>query len=368
MVGIRSKKYDQPAKAIMVSEEKMTEKITDLNVLLIEAEATKKVTKNQYIDLSNMDYRHDSETGLHVIRDRSTNEDFVLQTDTALKQLCRMIKVPHAFVVKNPNYLNDGIMSFWLDRAISGDESGSKKSKLTGNKVIRYFEKNGIKHVRAVADEDVVPVDNLDLIQTVLGSFGEDSLNLDFASGTGLDDESFHARFVTNHSFDPGDGLECSLGFHIRSSELVQGNLTLDSLIFRKICSNGAIVTYGNSSYFTSKFKDVMAEDLNSILTNCVGRMREDLVEMLSRIRLTMDYSMNGDSVRELFNSLKHRRGLNKTFVESIEGQALDPNIANFWQVTNTITRSAQILPDNNRIKYEKLAGSLLNLDLPKLG
>jgi len=346
----------------------VSDRISELEVLDAEVRATKNVTKNQYIDLSSMDYRHDPETGLHIMHDRNTQEDFVLQTKTALKQLCRMIKVPHAFVVKNPNFLNDGIMNFWIDRALSGDDSGSKKSKLSSNKIIRYYETtDGPKHVRAIIDEDIVPVDNKDLVDIVTASFGSGNINLDFASGAGMEDEDFHARFFTNHTFDPGDGLECSLGFHLRSSELCMGALTLDALLFRKICSNGAIVTYGNSSYFSSKFRDIMADDLSAILTNCVDRMQEDLIEMMARIRLSLDHKVSNDQVRDLFTSLKNRRGLNKNFVESVEGQALDPNISNFWQVTNTITRSAQDLNDNHRLRYESLAGSLLNLDLPKL-
>lgn len=345
----------------------MTDKIKDLKILLDETKNTKSVTKNKYINLSSIDYRHDGETGLHVIKDRTSGEDYVLQSNTALKQLCRMIKVPHAFVKKNPNYLNDGIMNFWMDRALSGGDDGSKKSKLSSTKVIRYFESGNTKHIRAIVDEDVVPVDNFDLVDLVLESFGRSNVNLDFASGTGLDDETFHARFTTNDVFDPGDGHECSLGFHLSSSELAQGSLTLDSLIFRKICSNGAIVTYGNSSYFNSRFKDIMLEDMHGILTNCVGRMQKDLVDMLNRIRITMDHTVDNDGVRDIFNSLRHRKGLNKSFVESIEGHALSPDVSNFWQVTNTITRAAQDLSDTNRIKYERLAGSLMNLDLPKM-
>lgn len=345
----------------------MSDRLNDINVLLTETKHTKDETSNQYIDLSDLDYRHDTGTGLHVLRDRNTNEDFVLQNKTALKQLCRMIKVPHAFVEKNPSFLNDGIMKFWLDRALSGDESGSKKSKLSSTKIIRYFTSSSTKHIRSIVDEDVVPIDNYDLLSTVLGNFSDGDVTLDFASGTGMEDEDFHARFYTNDSFDPGDGLECRLGFHVRSSELAQGKLTLDSLIFRKVCSNGAIITYGNSSYFTAKFRDIMLNDMKDVLGNCVERMKEDLTDVMSRLRLSVSHSMSNDDVRELFSSLKHRRGLNRNFVESVEGYALDPDISNFWQVANTITRSAQELGDNHRLKYEELAGSLLNLDLPKL-
>jgi len=318
--------------------------------------------------LREMDYRHDADTGFHVMTDRTTKEEFVLQSKTALKQLCRMIKVPHAFVIKNPNFLNDEIMSFWIDRALTGDDTGSKKSKLSSNKIIRYFTSNsGQKHVRALLDEDTVPVDNLDLLNIVEQSFPSDSIWLDFASGAGMEDEDFHARFVTNHKFDPGDGLLCNLGFHLRSSELGLGSLTLDALLFRQVCSNGAIITYGNNSYFASKFKNVMVEDVQDLLANCVDRMQNDLDHMITKLKASIDYTVSSDEVRGLFNSLKHRRGFNRNFVESVEGHALDPNISNFWQVTNTLTRAAQELPDNNRMKYETLAGNLLDLDLPKL-
>lgn len=346
----------------------MADRINELEVLVTEARATKQATSNQYIDLSAMDYRHDADTGFHVMVDRQTNEEFVLQSKTALKQLCRMIKVPHAFVIKNPNFLNDGIMNFWIDRALTGGDTGTKKAKLASNKIIRYFTSNtGQKHVRAILDEDIIPVDNLDLLNIVEQSFSSDSVSLDFASGLGMEDEDFHARFVTHHQFDPGDGLMCNLGFHLRSSELGIGALSLDALLFRQICSNGAVITYGNNSYFSSKFKDVMVEDLKDILANCVSRMQDDLDQMVDKLKASIAYNVTNDEVRGLFTSLKHRRGFNRTFVESVEGHALDPNISNFWQVTNTITRAAQDLPDNHRIKYETLAGNLLELDLPKL-
>lgn len=345
----------------------MSDRITTLEALQVETQATKEATKNQYIDLREVQYVHDPETSLHILRNTTTNEDFVLQSKTALKQLCRFIKVPHAFVVKNPNYLNDGIMNFWIDRALEGDSDGSKRSKLSSTKIIRYFESGSVKHIRAILDEDIVPIDNHDIVNDITSSFTDDSIELSYGSGTGLDDEEFHARFLIPGTFDPGDGFPCQLGFHLRSSELAQGTLNLDALIFRQICSNGAVVTYGNSSYFSSKFRDIMLEDLHSIIQNCSVRMQEDLAELMAKLRHSLDYNINSEEVRELFGGLKHRRGLNRAFIESVEGHALDPNISNFWQVTNTITRAAQDLNDTQRIKYEKLAGSLLNLDLPKL-
>lgn len=345
----------------------MADRIAALEALKLETQATREITRNQYLDLRSVEYRHDAETGMHILRDQSTNEDYILQSKTALKQLCRMIKVPHAFVVKNPNFLNDGIMSFWLEHSLSGGTEGNKKAKLTSHKVIRYFESGGVKHIRAIVDEDTVPVDNFDIVDTVLTSFGEDGIGLDYGSGTGLDDETFHARFVMPEAFDPGDGLLCQLGFHIRSSELAQGSLVLDALLYRQVCSNGAIITYGNNSYFSSKFKDIMLEDLKDILSNASERMREDLAEVMAKLRMSIGYSINQEQVRELFGSLKHRRGLSHAFMESVEGHALDPNISNFWQVTNTITKAAQDLNDDQRMKYERLAGHLLNLDLPKL-
>lgn len=345
----------------------MAERITGLEALLAETKATHEATRNQYIDLRSVEYRHDPETGMHMLRDTTNNEDFIMQSKTALKQLCRMIRVPHAFVTKNPNFLNDGIMSFWLEHALSGGDEGTKKAKLSSHKIIRYFESGGVKHIRAIVDEDVVPVDNFDIINTVLSAFGDGNVDLDYGSGAGVDDESFHARFVLPEVFDPGDGLDCQLGFHIRSSELAQGSLVLDALIFRKVCSNGAIITYGNSSYFDAKFKDIMLEDLRSILGNSSERMKEDLATIMQKLRMSIGFSVDQGQVRELFASLKHRRGLSFAFMESVEGHALDPNISNFWQVTNTITKAAQDLNDEQRMKYERLAGNLLNLDLPKL-
>jgi len=345
----------------------MSERINDLSLLLTETKATKEATHNQYLDLKDVDYRHDPETGFHILQDRVSGEVFVLQNKTALRQLCRMVKVPYAFVVKNPNFLNDGIMGFWLDRALSGDDTGSRKSKLSSTKILRYYTSGGLKHVRSIMDEDIVPVDNFDLLHNVLSAFSDGDVELDFASGTGMDDESFHSRFYTKDAFDPGDGLECRLGFHLRSSELAQGNIILDALVYRQVCSNGAIITYGNTSYFSSKFRDVMLEDMQGILSNCVQRMQMDLGEMLKVIRTSVAHQISNDAVRDLFGNLKNRRGLNRNFIESVEGHALELNISNFWQVTNTITRAAQELPDNNRLKYESLAGNLLNLNLPKL-
>ena len=88
---------------------------------------------------------------------------------------------------------------------------------------------------------------------------------------------------------------------------------------------------------------------------------------MMNKLRLSVDFEISKESVHELFSSLKQRRGLNRNFIESVEGHALSPDINNFWQVANTITSLAQDLNDKNRLKYERLAGSLLNLDFPKL-
>jgi len=367
VVAGRSEEYAPSLKSIIPSEVPAMDRITTLDALRAETKNTKDLTRNQYVDLRDMDYKHDADTGLHILEDKNSNETFVLQSQTALRQLCRLIKVPYAFVVKNPNYLNDGIMNFWLNRAIQGDETGAKKSKITSTKIVRYFNSGSSKHIRAILDEGIVPIDNSDVIETTLSSLRGD-VKLDYGSGVGLDDETFHARFVLPETFDPGDGHPCQLGFHIRSSELAQGNLTLDALIFRQVCSNGAIVTYGNNSYLSTKFKDIMLEDLRSIIGNCASRMQEDMLVMLAKLRHSIDFNVSNSEVRDLFGSLKHRRGLSQNFMESVEGHALDPNISNFWQVTNTITRAAQDLNDDQRIKYEKLAGSLLSLDLPKLG
>jgi len=341
----------------MVSVADNVSESLDFEALIKKFSKTKEVTEDKYLYLRDFRYVHDKDLG-HTLVDRSNNDQYVLYGDTPIRQLCKIVKVPFDFLKRNPNYLNDDIMDFWLSETLKQAEEKSNGTH-GDHKLFRVFKKNSVNYVRAIVDYDVSIVNNIDILDLVRDTFK--SAELTFVKGTDFLDSVLNFRVSLEEKFDPGDGEVCHLGLHIKTSELGVSKFVLDSLIYRPVCDNGLIVKYGGKPYFSSNYKGVATSDLSGILSNSLERMNNDLSVSLGNLRKSVEEKVTNSDVRSLFNKFKTQRGLNPKFMEMVEGRAsLSENL---WQVVNNITNAAKELPTDQRVKYERFAGDLLQLD-----
>lgn len=332
--------------------------VSDLSKVHGRFKGFKDNTSNQYIYMRDYTYRHDTDNG-HTLIHTESGKTLYFYGDIPLKQLCKMIRVPFSFVKKNPTYLNNDIMQFWLVESLSSE---SKSNGNPDHKLVRIMDIGGKPYIRAILDYDTVIIDNSDLLDLINEYFGEE-MEVALLDGVDLADPTFNVRLAFRESFDPGDGAECKIGFHLRASEVAFTPLTLNSIIYRPVCSNGLIVQYGGNPYFTSNYKEVMPEDMKALFEGVLPRLREDLNSVRNRVCKAVDEQVTPEILRTLFSQLKKQKGVSTTFIEKVEVQAVGSS-AKYWDVINHITNLAQELPTDQRLKYEKFAGDLLNLNL----
>lgn len=233
--------------------------------------------------------------------------------------------------------------------------------------------------VRAVLSDKYRPLDNLELLETVLPVLGKQDMQVVSSEVT---DRRLYLKVLTPRvTYEIAKGDVVQAGLVISNSEIGGGSLSVEPLLYRLVCTNGLIandskmrkyhVGRGNSGFtegaaeffrdetrvqddraFWFKVRDLVGAAIDSI----------NFQKIAESFFATRENKIEADPVKvvEVFSK---QNALNHGERNSILTHLLSGGDLNQFGLMNAVTRTAQDLESYDRAtQFERLGGSVLEL------
>jgi hypothetical protein len=286
-------------------------------------------------------------------------------TPLARRQLADKLKIPYAYFERmrtEQPVLLDRNVNTWL----KSEEDRRMLRTLDGN-------------VRAILSERYRRLDNFDLAESVLPILRR-LPDLKFESSE-LTDTRMYLKCVTPRLFKeiaPGDVVQA--GVVISNSEVGQGMLTVQPLIYRLVCSNGLIVSdrslkkthVGRSLGTEDEGITVFKEDTLCADDKAFFLRVRDVVEAAvseasflpatQKLQRTLGIKIAGDPVKTV-EVLAQRYTLNDTERSGVLRHLVQGGDLSGYGLVNAVTHFSQEVVDYDRAtEFEALGGKLIEL------
>jgi len=235
--------------------------------------------------------------------------------------------------------------------------------------------------VRAFLSERYRPLDNLDLAEAVLPTFGE--MRLDVKSAEITERRLYlKATFpMIQTEIKKGDVVEA--GLIISNSEVGCGALSVQPMIYRLVCTNGMIAAdmgtrrnhvgrgYGGngddgsvSEFFTDKTRALDDAAFFSKIKDVVKAvMKQEVFDrIVNRMRAAAGDVIKGDPIKAIEVTQK-RFGLMEGEKTSVLRHLIEGGDLSRYGVLNAVTRTAQDVESYDRAtELERIGGKVLEL------
>lgn len=277
-------------------------------------------------------------------------------TRFALGQLCSKIGVP-------AQYIDKCIRTGRLE--LAQDNVSSWISEYGGNLFIREHDNS----IRGVLSQKFSTCDTPEILGVIQDTFP----NNDFVvRGYYLSPERFHLR-VTERSLLPIQYEDLFAGFSINSSDVGRSTLSVNYLLYKKVCSNGLCLPKGSGNIFQQKHIGISAKAFKEELKRNLDFVPEITKELLIRVERTRNSGTiikdfgNTEEIEDTIKKLKQihlsEEQANKVIdlfnyrVNSAEDFRYENNT---WGLINSITEMSKDSTLEKRIELESNAGILL--------
>jgi len=290
-------------------------------------------------------------------------------TPLARRQLADKLKIPHAYFERmreEQPVLLDRNVNTWLQ---SEDE----------RRMLRTLD----GQVRAVLSDRYRRLDNFDLADSVLPIL-QQLPEVQFES-VELTDTRMYLKCITprlNYEMAPGDVVQA--GVVISNSEVGQGTLSVQPLLFRLVCRNGLIAadrslrkthvgrTLGTEDEGIQVFQDdtLRADDqafflkVRDVVQAAVSEAT--FLQTAHKLQKTLRIPLVGDPVKTV-ELLAQRYTLNDTERAGVLRALVSGADLSGYGLVNAVTHFSQELEDYDRAtEFEALGGKLIELSAPE--
>jgi hypothetical protein len=212
--------------------------------------------------------------------------------------------------------------------------------------------------LRALLTDRYAPLDNRVLVDALCKALPP-SLEIQWLS---LDDEAFHLRLIDSslaREVLPGDPLMA--GIHVSNSETGKRSLTIDSVLYRQVCTNGLIRLVKGKSILSQRHVAVSPPHFNALLREALPSALAAAEAFAGLMADAVKQPLN--DVQAEINGLKQHWHLSQSFAEQIEvslQKERSDQQETVFGLVNAVTHAAQSLDAEARYEMEVLAGSLL--------
>ena len=197
-----------------------------------------------------------------------------------LGSFCDIPKKYYDMMLPHPDLLTNNL-NHWLSR------SDSKR-------MVRSLDGN----VRAILSDKYRRLDNFDLAQNILPMLHDASVQIESCDIT---DNKFYIKAITHKvQAEVKKGDVVSAGIIISNSETGHGSLSVKPLIYRLVCSNGAIV----DDYAMRKYHAGKATDMSQIEFSNETLKAEDKAFWLT-VRDLVKYTLNETTFEKIVESMR---------------------------------------------------------------
>ncbi len=297
-------------------------------------------------------------------------------TRWAFGQFCQRLGMPPAYLALCPEPLVDVQANYWLKsgsilkagRAVQATEETLATPKPVTHKEAGNLDETWLlraKHdrLRAVLSARYSPLDNRQLLDA-LAPLLEAKWRLDWFA---LGEDGMHLRLIDpsrTREVRPGDPI-CS-GIHVRNGETGQYSISVDTLVWRQVCSNGLIALVAGESLLRRRHVHIEPRRFQAMLEEAIAQALGHGERMAERFRASVK-----ETVPDPESALEHlgeRWGLSQS-VQDAAKTALARDEASLqhtaYGLVNALTATAQLLADDKRYDLEVLAGRLVEYGVP---
>lgn len=274
---------------------------------------------------------------------------------------------------------NLGIPQVYYNRMLTEDP------ELLAMNANRWFEKAPQRRMvrtldgatRAYLSDRYRPLDNIDLAQAVIPQLLErKDLRIESCEVT---ETRLYIKAVTERARVVKVGDEVQQGVVISNSEIGAGALAIQNLIWRLVCSNGAIMGDAIRKAHVGKKVDFELEQMVASYTDRTRAL--DDAALWSKVRDAVDFVLSGenfdrnvslleDATEKKLEQPQHvievigkRNGLSEGLRQRILGNLIDEGDRSVWGLANSITRASQDCEDyDEATALERLGGEVITL------
>lgn len=295
-------------------------------------------------------------------------------TRWAFGQLCGRLGMPPTYLALCPDPLIDVQANYWLRAGAAVKNTKTAKATRPGEENVATAQEPAhpeetwllrAKHdrLRAVLSSRYSPLDNRQLLDA-LAPLLEAKWRLDWFA---LGEDGMHLRLIDpsrTREVRPGDPI-CS-GIHVRNSETGQSSVSVDTLVWRQVCSNGLIALVAGESLLRRRHVHVEPLRFKAMLEEAVARALEHSETVVDRLHASVQ-----EAVPDPETALEHlgeRWGLSQPVQDAAKAALLQGEVSlqhTAYGLVNALTATAQLLSDDKRYDLEVLAGRLVEHGVP---
>ena len=277
----------------------------------------------------------------------------------ATAQVCQRLGIPTPYYLRCPLPLRDAQFNHWAWSQDQEPDEDSHKPSSPRPWLLRC-QRGG---VRAVLSERYAPLDNADLLGTLVplleGRFE--------VRGIALTGESLHLRLVDPRlarEVLPDDRLLA--GVHVANSEVGKRSVTVDALVWRLVCLNGLVrLVKGRSllrqrhiSWDRPRFADALRTAVSEAVMAGAG-----LIDRLQAATREPVPDVAG-VVRAIARQASLTQAVQEKVLAALQATP-PPQQERVYGLVQALTFTAQSLSPDDRYDLEVTAGRLLDEGLP---
>lgn len=266
----------------------------------------------------------------------------------AFSQLCHYAGVPSKYAER---LIDAGKADLF---ALNMNE-GIKENSIDSTVLVREY---GDK-VRGFLSSKFSPFDSYEVITNMKREM--DFKNFDI-KGYGLNENYFHMRLVDKNMMQI-DGEDLFPGISVSTSDVGAGALNISYFIYKKVCSNGLVVSQAGCKLLHMRHMGITKENFleeliktASLLPDMSERMTDVVVSNSKIILSSEELEAMIKKLEKEIPALKKENGKLMEFTKKYQtGEDISR-----WNLINGITEAAQQFDLQKRLQIEEYAGKLL--------
>lgn len=308
--------------------------------------------RTEVVSLKDMVFTNHGEYG-----SMSVGKNRLNLTSHSARALCKRAMLPYSLMTHGSEPL---VQSAWAEYA------GVLDHDYDVSAVVHTNRADGTQTLRGVIDAGQTLRKTSSLLKSVHGVMGNEieveSANWDTTKHAPV----FRTRMIWPKSQMKINGDEMYLGLDCLNSDVNAMPEQINLLLYRQVCTNGLIATYGRRPYFYFNPRKVTFFDIDTVMVAIVGRVASDRERFAKAVEAAQLTSCDRVQATNLLSSMIEAKLLPRGFVQKALKLVETEPTNTRWDLINHITATARGCRDDLRIRYEAVGGTLLGMDLDR--
>lgn len=175
--------------------------------------------------------------------------------------------------------------------------------------------------------------------------------------GSYVNEERLHIRMVNREPLDSNDDLY--FGLFVDSSDICQSSLIIRIGIYKKVCTNGLMISRAGGTLFRQRHYSITKEEFRCGVISALEQIPELFAKVRDWVKNAKKKEITSTNIDELIEEVKAKASVSEETAKKIVN-LMDYYGRNKWGLINGITEVAQEFSLDERLRLEEVAGNLL--------